>query len=527
MAKKYIGLEDAAEFVGVLPDELVRYREKGEIRGFSDRDTWKFKRDDLQELRRRLQADSGPDVPILADDQTEESTGGSSVLGSEDDAVGEQSTTIRSDAGDVDEVSEGTSDSDVRLILDESLSDDDSDPDVTLPEVPDSDSDVQLYDDSSTTLNDGSDSDVALVAADSDSDVQLTGETANEAGSDSDVQLVDDSDTVELSSDSDVKLVGGSGRSVTAGDSEVAATTGGSSVVLEDEEGSSVLSDDSGISLSAESGISLESLDDSGISLASDDSGLSILDADSGLTLETDDSGISLEADSGITLDEAGTEEMDQTVPMLGSPSLGDDADDDTELEIPSLEAEDDSEFELQLDDTELDSSSSSSVLLFEDDEDPDEHSATVVKKAGGGGLLNEAEGETFDLTEGDSDAFDLEEDEFAADEDDFDVADDILGEDDELDELDVFDADDDVFDESLETGESHAEFVTPRGVGRVEAAVEADWGGLTFTGLLVSTGLMALCTMLMFDLVRSMWAWNEPSTFSSGLLKALSGLFG
>ncbi|MCH7686354.1 MAG: hypothetical protein IH899_06695 [Planctomycetes bacterium] len=272
-------------------------------------------------------------------------------------------------------------------------------------------------------------------------------------------------------------------------------------------------------SVSAESGISLESLDDSGISLAADDSGLSILDADSGLTLEADDSGISVEADSGISLDKAGTEELDKTAPMVGSPSLSDGDDDDTELEIPTLEADDDSEFELQLDDTERDSSAGSSVLLFEDEADPDEHSATVVKKAGGEGLLDEAEGETFDLSEGDSDAFDLEEDEF-------DVTDDVLGEDDELDELDVFDADDDVFDESLDTGESHAEFVAPRGVGRVEAAVEAEWGGLTFAGLLVSTGLMALCTMLMFDLVRSMWAWNEPSTFSSGLLEALSGLF-
>ena len=136
MAQKYIGLEEAAEFVGVPPDELVRHREKGEIRGFADRGTWKFKRDDLHELRRRLQADSNPDVPILADDsKTEESTGGSSVLGSENDAVGEQSTTIRNDAGDVDEVSDGTSDSDVRLILDESLGDDDSDPEVMIPDA--------------------------------------------------------------------------------------------------------------------------------------------------------------------------------------------------------------------------------------------------------------------------------------------------------------------------------------------------------------------------------------------------------
>jgi hypothetical protein len=492
MAKKYIGLEDAAEFLGVQPDELVRIRETGKVRGFADRGTWKFKMDDLEELARRLQADSNPDVPIKPAAGSDDAALSSSVLGGEEDAVGEQSTTIRGSVDSDAALVEGTSDSDVRLILDDSLDAGGSEPDRPLPSDLDSDSDVQLLDDSSTTLDTGSDSDVALVGADSDTD----------PGSDSDVALVP-------------------------------AESDGSSVILgDDTDGSSILSEESGIELSAESGISLENLDDSGISLeadsgltlAEDDSGLSVLDADSGLTLESDDSGISLDADSGITLaDDLNLEDMDRTVSMPNVSSLASD-DKETELEIPSLESDGDSEFELQLDDSALDSSGDSSVLLFDDeDEDPDEHSQTVVKKSGD---FDSGEDETFDITEGDDDGFDLEEDDFG-DDDDLDLSDDVIGEDDELDDLDVFDADDDVFDDAMDGGESHAEFAAS-GMGRVEvAAQEADWGGGMFAGLLVSTGLMALCSMLMFDLVRGMWAWNEPSAFNSVILEALSGLFG
>jgi hypothetical protein len=287
------------------------------------------------------------------------------------------------------------------------------------------------------------------------------------AGSDSDVRLAPVGDT-DPGSDSDVRLVD-EDETATAelsSDSDVAlipAEGDGLSIVLGgDDDDESVLSDGSGIELSAESGLSRENLDD------------------------------------------------------------GDEK--DTELEIPSFDSDGDSEFELRLDDSAMDSAGDSSVLLFDDeDEDPDEHSQTVVKKSSD---FEDAEGETFDITEGDDDGFDLEEDEFD-DDDDLDISDDVIGEDDELDDLDVFDADDDVFDDAMGSGESHAEFAAT-GRGRVEVAPqEAEWGGGTFAGLLVSTGLMALCTMLMYDLVRGMWAWNEPSSFNSGLLEVLSGLFG
>src|SRR3990172_4301287 len=121
MAKKYLSLEEAASILRINPDELVRLRERGEIRGFADRGTWKFKSEDVEEFSRSRQADSNPDVPIFDE--------GSSA--SEDKPVSMKRT----------------SDSDVRLILDESLRENvDSDPEVLLASLGESDSDVRLAD---------------------------------------------------------------------------------------------------------------------------------------------------------------------------------------------------------------------------------------------------------------------------------------------------------------------------------------------------------------------------------------------
>ncbi|MES2793314.1 MAG: helix-turn-helix domain-containing protein, partial [Planctomycetota bacterium] len=65
MAKKYLTIEEAAELLGVEPSDLSRLREKGEIRAFADRGNWKFRQDDVDELARKRQTDSDPDVPIF------------------------------------------------------------------------------------------------------------------------------------------------------------------------------------------------------------------------------------------------------------------------------------------------------------------------------------------------------------------------------------------------------------------------------------------------------------------------------
>ncbi len=558
MAKKYLSLEEAARHAGITAEQLKQLRERGEIRGFSDGGTWKFKSDDVEELMRSHQADSNPDVPLLTDEALESD---SSIIGmEEEDLVSEQPTVIRGNSA-LDEDDDAflvgmTSDSDVQLIPNELLTDL-GNPDMVS--MGDSDSDVRLVDASPPALTDpGSDSDVKLVGG-SDSDVQIVGGSDSdvrimEDDSDSDVKLVPDVKTehdmpvMEEDSDSDVALVSptGSGVSLDMHDTDAS--------VFEEESGIS-LGDGSSITLAAESGISLEKIDsdlelkqkaakkspgDSDLDLSTDDSGISLegfedsgtslddddfigLADDSGIELSPADSGIALEslADSGIALDSGPP--GDRTVPMMAK-SKRDPDHDDTAMEMPTLE--EDSEYELSMDGAET--GNTANLIMFDEDEEFDDRQATVIKKGKG----KDKGSEEFDLS-GDTNDFDLEDDfdEFgdegdfagaAVADDDLDVADDVVGEDDELDDLDVFDEGADDFDDDFDAGTSKPDFVAG-GMGVSQAAVPApvqtEWGAGPFVGLLFATLLMAMCGMMMFDLVRSMWAWNEPSTFNSPLL--------
>jgi len=566
MAKKYLSLEEAARHAGVSVEQLKQLRERGEIRGFSDGGTWKFKTDDVEELIRSRQADSNPDVPLLTDDVDLEAD--SSIIGmEEEDLVSEQPTVIRGSASALDDEDDAaflvgmTSDSDVQLIPNELLTDDGHSDMVSMGH---SDSDVRLVDGSPALTDPGSDSDVKLVGG-SDSDVQIVG------GSDSDVRIMeDDSDSdvklvpehkadtehdmaaLEDDSDSDVALVApaGSGVSLDMRDTDA-------SVFEEDESGIS-LGDGSSITLAAESGISLEKIDsdlelkqkaskkspgDSDLEISGEDSGISLegfedsgtslddddfigLADDSGIELSPADSGIALEslADSGIALDSASAK--DRTVPMMPGSRKGTGDTDETAMEMPTLE--EDSEYELSMDGAE--SGNVGNLIMFDEDEEFDDRQATVVKKGKGGKGGKPQASEEFDLT-GDGGDFDLEDsfdefnddDEFAGAavaEDDLDVADDVVGEDDELDDLDVFDEGGDDFDDDFDAGTSKPDFVAGgMGQAAVSVPVQTEWGTGPFVGLLFSTLLMAVCGMMMFDLVRSMWSWNDASTFNSPLL--------
>jgi excisionase family DNA binding protein len=478
--KKYLSLEEAAARLGVTRDELVRMREHGEVRGFADRGTWKFRVEDVEDLARSRQADSSPDVPLLADDsgplivgERGQSRSDSSTILADDAAaggedLGEQPTVIRK-KGDVQK----TSDSDVKLAGDLS----DSDSDVRLVSErkgkpkPTSDSDVKL-------IGADSDSEITLAAEDgmgSDSDVRLVPEPASKQGSDSDVQLIDHKQAADDSSDSDVALIGGS-------DSAVALDLdrGAQASVLSDDGGSVLDTGDSSMLL-ADSGISLES--GSGVALRPDSS-IKLADEE-GITLAPSESGISLEAvgDSGISLEDS--DEFAGTVPMMNA--LPHDSVEETKFEIPSL-GDDDSAFDLQAGG----SGEETSVLELQDS---------------GETTLDDA---VFDLDEGEGAEAE------AADE--LEVAPDVLGEDDELEELDVFDADEGLFEES---GASQ-EFAAPI-AGRA-VALEQEWSGGLVAGLAVSTVLLLLATIVSFDLIRTMWSWHDATPVSSTLLKMFGG---
>jgi hypothetical protein len=462
MAKKYLTLEDAADASGLSVDELKRLREKGDLRGFADRGTWKFREEDISELRRSHQDDSSPEVPLFGSESEEDS----SVLIDDEAALAEEPTEIHSDsAGEDVQLSLDDSDSDVQLILDESImaADGDSDSDVKLVDA-DSGSDVRLVPD--LEADDDSDSDVKLITEGTDSDVQLL--VGADDQTDSDVAVVAKTDSglsVDFSDmDEDQPLVPEK-SSEDVGEDLSADLSAGSGVSLEN-------ANDSGIPLVAdESGITLENLDDSGVSLTDD-------------LAAADESGISLEVD-----EEEHQTPGQSTIPMLEIPDFEDNSE-ETQLEIPALDSDDGSDFDLVMDDET--GSTDDDVGFFEEDE------------------AGDASEPMLDF-----------EDEF---EDEMGTV--VSSEDD----LDVFDAVDEDFEESFEgdfeSGESHAGFAAPAVGGRGIATVEADWGVPTFVGLIFSTVLLSLCCMVMFDLVRSIWASQDPTNMSSWILKTLGGMF-
>jgi excisionase family DNA binding protein len=518
MSKKYLSLEEAAEKLGISTTELNRLREKGMIRAFADRGTWKFKEDDVETLGRSREADSNPDVPLVSDADD------SSVMDDDsEDVLGSQPTVIRK--GD-----DSSSDSDVRLIFDDSM---------------------KVEEPSASPLLDDSDSDVKLapsaIGADSDSDVKLAGTTPGifDSGSDSDVKLVTDEIPVAdtSGSDSDVRLVSSdsSGEMKLTGSSDDHVALVGdddSSVGVESSDSSSessVISGDSGISLgegsgialASDSGISLEGPNDSGISLSGEASIL--LEADSGISLAGEmplkgDSGISLagnmplKSDSGIALAPAadkgkgkkgagkkqeathGDDDLSGTVPLMDVPLAGDEDLLDTQMEVPNLSDSSESSQDLFGSST----GDSTNVITLDDEEESGYDMTADIPTSGS--------------------SVDEEEEVISAEEDEepVEISDELIGEDDELSE-DVFGAEDEDFASDVESGESSSELpIAPRGM---VAVAEQEWGTLVHAMLIASTVLTLVCGIVVFDMVRNMWhtdmANHSPiSTMFVDLLK-------
>ena len=488
-SKKYLSLDEVAARLGLSADQVNKLREEGRVRGFADRGTWKFKSDDVEEFARSRQPDSAPDVPILGDDESFISPSGiqhgSSVIADED-GVSEQPTVIRGDASGSaifdDEPLLASSDSDVRLVLPEGFSPADSHPDVTVQG--DSDSDVRLIDEGARRT-------------------KPTG-----ARSDSDVKLVtDEGDTV-----SDVRLLSGDDVPVakSGSDSDVALVSPGR------KGGGSVFDDEDEIRpLAADSGIALESIADSGIALEDSaargpggvESSIISLSEDSGIALSSDSvkgSGIQVGSptDSGIALE--ALNEGGATQPMMRTSGRRSTDYDDTQFEMG---AADDSEFELATGGSS--DSNDTSVILFEDEADD---FAPAPRTAG----RKQPGVESYVAAEGDE-VVELDEDFDAFDEGGSAVA---IGDDDE--DLE-FEAADEDFDEGFQTGESQADFA-PTGQ-RVVVAPEPEFSGATFAGLAATSILLTICGMMMFDLVRSMWGYNDPM-LSSWILGPTKDLF-
>ena len=157
-------------------------------------------------------------------------------------------------------------------------------------------------------------------------------------------------------------------------------------------------------------------------------------------------------------------------------------------------------------------------VVLFADD---DEEEAKPVAPAGK--AKKGRPDDSFALQES---GVEFAEAEDFSDDEDLEVAEDVLSEDEgDLDEIDVFEPAEEDFDSSVQSGESHAEFAPPLAL-RAPAAVETPWDGLTFGILALSSVCLLLAGVMMYDLVRTEWYFDQNVVVGDALLAWVRGLF-
>jgi excisionase family DNA binding protein len=244
----YVSLDEAAKILGVTTDELIEMRSRGEIFGYRDGTSWKFKKEEID----RVQIELGGDA-------LDEEAGGSSVLVSE-----RQVGPSGSKSGST--VAPG---SDIALDSDLKLAQMASDSDVALVADPNSDSGVKLVKRDSSPNAEGSAVSLDLASAEGGSDGEV------DLGSDLRLAPSPDASGFDLLKesvdsnvlDSKLNAKGGSSKSGSKSGTGSGSIDLGELELAKDDEDDLVLGSDSGLSLGAESGINLMSPSDSGLSL--------------------------------------------------------------------------------------------------------------------------------------------------------------------------------------------------------------------------------------------------------------------
>ncbi len=356
----FVTLDEAAKKLGVSADELVEMLSRGDIFGYRDGPSWKFKPTEIERVAAEMMGDALDEDPAGSSILMSESALGlgsstGSTLGS-DVISGDRGSDAGSDPdSDVSLVADQSDGSDVRLVANQARSADDTSTGSSTG------SDVELAPDDELQMaaSDDDDDELALEAADggdilsgsgiasavsSDLDLDLLGSdllAGSSAGSDIPLS---DSDKLDLTGeasnvfgDSDLSLAAGS--ELIKGDSDPAIDSSGLGLSGSDlelaDDGDLVLGGGSDLALATDSGINLMSPADSGISLEDEPldlaaSGISGLD----LAAEGSDAGASA---SGSAVDFQQDEEFQL------SPSGALDTDDDSGSQV--IELEDSSEF--------------------------------------------------------------------------------------------------------------------------------------------------------------------------------------
>ena len=338
MSSNFIPLEEAAKRLGVTTEEIIEMRSRGDIFGYRDGASWKFKPEELERVMSEMAGD------VLDEDPT-----GSSILVSVQEVGGSGSKVGSTIGSDLQLTTEGPDeDSDVALVPDPGVGSDvklvvgDAVQPVSakMASADDDDDELSLAidDDELTLADDSAKPALPSVTVDKKADI---------LAADSDLSLASASD---LSLGSDV-LTGsgialGSDDNIIKGDSDPSIGSGVLNASASDlelaDESDLVLGGGSDLALSNDSGINLMSPSDSGISLEDEPLDLAASGI-SGLELAVEASGSDVSGVSGISGVGSGVDVKKDEEFQL-SPSGGEiETDEDSGSQV--IELEDSSEF--------------------------------------------------------------------------------------------------------------------------------------------------------------------------------------
>ena len=347
----FVPLEEAAKRLGVSADELVEMRSRGDIFGYRDGASWKFKPEEIERVASELMGDALDEDPAGSSILVSGSTLGSDIKLAGDDDLG----------SDVSLVPDPENGSDVKLVAGRNPGKSPSglnleDDELNLTggshvigggsDIKPGSSNRLIGSDLKLAADDDDDDELSLQADDDDLVISGSGLGSGVTGGGSGVAAGGSGAGSDIEIGSDIGLSLGEGSDLLAGLSPVSKPSRGSGssgkdLLLSDED-DLVLGAGSDLALGNDSGINLMSPSDSGISLEDEPldlagSGISGLD----LAAEGSDAGSGVGSAVGSGLGSG--IEINQGEEFQLSPSGSIESDDDSGSQV--IELEDSSEF--------------------------------------------------------------------------------------------------------------------------------------------------------------------------------------
>jgi len=550
MQQKFTKLEDAAEKLGVSPDQLNGLRENGQLRAYRDGPSWKFRTDEIEKMAQEgvPEISSESDIgfalldeeelaPITLDDDSAEVASNANAdepnsddPSSDDPSPDESGLDLELELEDTDPVSAG---SELELSdMEDTVTAGTSDPHLDLPDEPsdpsdsillseeelgesmspsgsilvgkdvlkaDADLELATDDDTAPPLHEdqGAGASNVLSSESSTGDVLDQLELESNAGGASgfedleelEIDLAaessrilspDELEKVQAAASQPVGSLGGSDLALD--DSDVDSDMGSTDVPLLDADASAALEEEgsgSEIDLAGDNDLVLEDTEGSDITLGSGDSGINLAPADSGLAL--DDIPLEIGGSAILSSLDLGGADSDPEISLIGSAP-------DSAAQEPEAELQTDEDFQL----TPLSKGASA--------EEGDSSSQVI--------------------------ALDADIENFG------DLGDDGVG---VLDDVGVLDGDVDFSEDVGEDVMIAEDFASADPDGSLEVGAYAGAAAVgsetpfsvgQLVGLFGCGVLMSLAGVMMLDMVRNIWSWDEPYSLSSSLIDSILGLF-